>query len=73
MRILFSDHSRDRLLERNINKSDIIEVVNNPDEIVSSSRNRKLYRKRFLNKVLEVVITKEDKNIIIITAYYLEK
>ena len=69
--IIFSDHAKERNLLRKIPKDRIIKTVENPDEIVKSVKNRKICRKKFGRKKLEVVTVKENKKTIIITQYYL--
>lgn len=67
----FSDHAKERNLKRKIPKDRIIKTVKNPDEVLESVRDRKLRRKKFGEKILEVVTITEGKEIIVITQYYL--
>ncbi|OGG13649.1 hypothetical protein A2773_06260 [Candidatus Gottesmanbacteria bacterium RIFCSPHIGHO2_01_FULL_39_10] len=69
--IIFSDHALEQNKKRKIPKKRIIETVRNPEEILDSFKGRKLTRKQFGNKILEVVTTAEGLNTIIITQYYL--
>ncbi len=71
MDIEFSDHAKERNLRRKIPKNRIIQTIKNPSELLGSSRGRKLRRKKFGNKTLEVVTITEGSKIIIITQYYL--
>ena len=48
-------------------------VLENPDKVERSFRSRKLLQKKFGDKILEVVIKKENNRIIAVTAYYLIK
>lgn len=72
MSVEFSDHAQQQLLIRKIPKSRVIETIQNPDEAENSFRKRVLYRKRYTDKILEVIAITEHKNIIIVTAYYLK-
>ena len=69
--IEFSEHAKERNLRRRIPKDRIIQTVKEPEEILNSSKGRKLKRKKFDDKILEVVTITEGKKIIIITQYYL--
>lgn len=40
MRIVFSDHARQQMKERNLSESHILRVVQNPQQIIEQSRNR---------------------------------
>lgn len=70
--IEFSKHSKERNKKRKISNKKIVETVRNPDEVKSSYQSRKLYRKQFGDKILEVVIASEHGKIIVVTQYYLE-
>ena len=73
MKIKFSDHSLDRIKQRKISKTLIIKVIREPEKMMGSFRDRKLFRISVRDKILEVVVVKEKGVFIIITAYYLEK
>ncbi|MBI4991382.1 DUF4258 domain-containing protein [Candidatus Gottesmanbacteria bacterium] len=69
--IEFSDHAKERNLKRKIPKNWIIKTVKEPEEILNSFRGRKLRRKKFGDKILEVVTTNGGNKITVITQYYL--
>ena len=73
MKIEFSNHSLDQIKKRNITKISVIKTINDPDEILPSYRKRKLIRKSFNDKILEVVTTIENNKVIVITAYLLKE
>lgn len=73
MEMELSDHAKIQQKIRKIPTKSIIEAVNNADEIKSSYRGRRLRRKRFGDKMLEVVTITERKKIIVVTQYYLEE
>jgi len=74
MKIEFSQHAVNQLkIRTRITKQMVVETVKNPDETSLSYKNRKLYRKRFSEEILEIVTTLEDNKTIIITEYLLEK
>ena len=70
MPIVFSDHAKEQLRDRNVSIKRVRIAVENPDEILSSFRNRKLRRRRFGDNILEVVTITEGSRITVITAYY---
>lgn len=73
MPIKFSDHALEQIRERRLSKAQVKKTVENPDEILPSFRDRKLRRKKFGGKILEVVTVSEGSKITIITAYPEEK
>lgn len=71
MGIEFSQHGREQIKRRGISRSHVLQTIENADIKEVTFRGRKLFRKRFGEKLLEVVAVEEDKELIIITAYYL--
>jgi len=69
MRILFTHHAQERLKQRGIAKEEVIDAVKHPDFIIRK------YNKYFLQKklergMIEVCCEKTEKNINIITVYW---
>lgn len=74
MEVTFSKHAIDRLgIRENIKKRMVLETINSPDEISPSFRGRRLYRKVYNNRILEIVAKEEDNILIVITQYLLER
>jgi len=71
--IIYTDHARLRLKQRAIEESQILETVSKPDEVLKSFEKRSVARKRFSGKILEVVFTKQNNDLVIITAYFLKE
>ncbi len=69
--IEFSDHAKKRNLKRKIPKKWILKTAKEPEEIINSFKGRELRRKKFDDKILEVVTVSEGNTIKIITQYYL--
>ena len=69
--IEFFDHAKERNLKRKIPKDRIIKTIEEPEEVLDSVKDRKLRRRKFGDKILEVVTITEDDKIIVITQYYL--
>jgi hypothetical protein len=74
MKIEFSVHAVKQLQVRSrISKSMVLDALRDPDEILQSYRDRQLYRKRYGEEQLEIVIVQEDNKLVVITQYYLEQ
>lgn len=71
--IVFSEHAKERNRKRKIPEEWILETVRDPDKIISSFRDRKLRRKRFDDRLLEVVTKTEGSKITVVTQYFLEE
>ena len=67
----FSKHAKERNVKRKIPRKKILETVRKPDTIIESFKGRKLRRKKFADKILEVVTITEGNKITIISQYYL--
>lgn len=73
MEIVFTEHAKDRLFQRNIKEKEVRQTLKNPDRILKSFGRRKIAQKRFQEKILEVVFREEKGIIIVITNYWLEE
>ena len=73
MKIVFSDHSKNRNLKRKIPKRFIIFTIEEPESVIPSFENRKLRQRRFGDKILEVVTVTEGNIITVVTQYWFEK
>jgi len=73
LRIVLTEHARDRLSQRNIRKRDVIQTLKNPDRILKSFGRRKIAVKSIKEKTLEVVFREEKNILIVITSYWLEE
>lgn len=71
MKIEYSKHADQRIKFRKISKRDVKEVLDNPDKVKKSYRNRYIYSKRLESRYIEVVIVNEAGKMVVITAYYL--
>lgn len=70
MKIIFSDHSIEKLKERNISKNKIRKILQNPDEVREGRYGRKITHKSENDKLLRIVyIEKGEKRKLVVTAY----
>ncbi len=69
MRIVFSEHAKQRMTQREITELQVFATIKSPQEKVKSYRDRIIYKRLFKNKTLEVVTKIENKITIIISAY----
>jgi hypothetical protein len=65
----WTDHVISQMKERNVQEDLIERTLDNPDEIVTGNHERKIYQKKFEDKLLRVIVD-GDK---IITAYFTKK
>ena len=69
MAIILTKHAEQRLVERRIEKEEIIETIENFERL--EKRNDRFYcQKRFSRGSVEVIYKNIDNNIIVITAYW---
>ena len=70
MEINFTLHSEERMKKRNITEEEVTEAIKNPDKIIE--KNRKRYSQKSIRSgIIEVVYEKLEKNIKVITVYWL--
>ncbi len=69
MRIVFSEHATERMIQREISELQVYTTIKSPQEKVESYRERTIYKRKINTKTLEVITKLENKNIIIISAY----
>ena len=73
MPIVFSEHAKKQLKERNISRERTVDTVENPDRMLASFKSRRLRQRRFGDRILEAVTVTEGSRITIVTVYYLKK
>lgn len=73
MKIVFSEHALIRIRERKISKLEVYATIKNPQSKDETYRERILVRRNFGSKILEAVIRIEEKCIMVISAYYLDR
>ena len=71
--IIFTKHALEKLAQRNIKKSLILEAIKKPDYQVSSYGDRRISYKKFKKLYLSVVYKFEFSDMVIITAHWVEK
>lgn len=72
MEIIYTDHTRIRMKQRDITEEDIKTTLSHPDQIFPSFGGKKCARKMIRRKTLEVVFVKENDQTVVITTYWLE-
>lgn len=72
MEIIFSDHAKIQLKRRKISITRVKQTVLKSQSTKSSFRERRLHRRLFGDKLLEVVTRTENVKITVITGYYLK-
>lgn len=66
MNLILTNHAKKRLIERNVKIEDIKTAIEFPDYTITKDNKKEAY-KRIKGKVLNVVYSKEDKYIKVIT------
>ena len=69
MKIIFSRHVKERMLQRGINEPTVKDILCNPDYLKTSFSGRKVATKK-LDKLWHVVFTEEEGSAIVISVYF---
>ncbi|KKT42037.1 hypothetical protein A2W54_03325 [Candidatus Giovannonibacteria bacterium RIFCSPHIGHO2_02_43_13] len=69
--IIFTNHAKKRMRERKILKSQIIAAIENPESAESQENDLKILRRKFGDKILELVIESGKNKVIVVTLYWL--
>ena len=70
MKIIYSDHAKQNMLERRISHKEVEETILNPEKSIDSRKDRKIVQKTIGNRLLRVVYKETEKVYIIVTLYY---
>ncbi len=73
MEIHFSDHALLKLGQRKISLSFVREVVKSPDLRLPGNFPREEWYRRFGVRYLKVVVVREPKQIVVVTAHWVKK
>jgi hypothetical protein len=73
MKIVYTDHTRARMKQRNIREDDITATLRSPDDTYSSFGGRECARKMIRGRELEVIYVKENDQRVVITTYWVER
>ncbi len=71
MKIIFTDHAKERMIQRGIKLSQIKDAIKNPTHILLSYPPTQKIQKIIRGKTLEIVYKTNFSSYVIITAYYL--
>jgi hypothetical protein len=70
MNFAYTDHAKQRMVERRISKEIVERAIKDPDDVSNTKFGRKVAHKLVRNKLLRIVYEEENGNYTIITAYY---
>jgi len=73
MKIVFTKHSKEMLILRNIKKEYVKSTLTNPDQIRKGKLGKKIYLKDLGKNYLKVIVSVENNNHIVITQYWLDR
>ena len=71
--IIFTEHSKAKMKQRNISQKLVEKVLKSPDNILFSYGKRKIAHKKIGKLFLRVIFKKEKDKIIVITAHWIKK
>jgi hypothetical protein len=71
--IIFTEHSEEKLGQRNITRQKVLWVLQAPDKTVKTYGNRIAAFKKLGKLYLKVIYKNEGKDLIIITQHWVEK
>jgi hypothetical protein len=73
-KVILCSHAQDRISERSIEKSEIIDVIKNPDITTPTKHKRRKRLMRTLNnKTIDVIIEERENIILVVTCAVLNK
>lgn len=67
MNITFSDHAQDKMVERNVDETEVERAIKSPDRRVFTVRNRRIVLKEFHDRIIIIIYTIENGLIIVVT------
>jgi len=70
---VYTSHAEQRIEQRNLSVAQIEETVLQPDKVFAGFKQRMLARRDFSGNILEVIYRRQEDNIIIITAYWMDE
>lgn len=70
MKIIYSEHAKQNMLERRIPERVVLEALTFPDKLLDSRKSRKIAQKQIGNRLLRIIYKETEKVYIIITVYY---
>lgn len=73
MAIIYTKHAQEMLAFRKLKKELVEKCVKNPDQILPAREEKKAYFKNFGKNFLKLIISEEEKNIVVVTLYWLAK
>ena len=71
--IIYTKHALEMLAQRKLKKALADECVKNPDKILSAREDKKIYLKNFGKNYLKLIISEEEKQLVVVTLYWLAK
>ena len=72
MEIIYTDHSRMRMKQRDITEKNVEMALDSPDRVSSTFGGRKCARKTIGDEMLEGIFVRENDRTVVVTTYWLE-
>ena len=73
MKIVYTKHAEDMIVFRKLRKTDVKKCIIKPDKVLPTRENKKIYLKDFGQNYLKVIVVETEKQLIVITLYWLAK
>ncbi len=73
MKISFTKHAKEMLLQRKIEEAKVIKCINEPDKVLDPKDNKNIFIKDFGKNFLKVIVAIEGESYTVITLYWLAK
>jgi len=70
MKIIYSDHAKQNMVERRISSKEVESTILNPEKLIDSKKGRMIAQKTIGNRLLRVIYKETEKVYIIVTFYY---
>ena len=68
-----TDHAKTRMLQRKITEEEVKSVIDTPDTINESFKDRMITRKKIPKGTLEVIYKKSEGKFLVITCYWIKE
>ena len=69
--IIYTKHALEMLAQRKLKKELADECAKNPDKILPAREDKKIYLKNFGKNYLKLIISEEEKQLVVVTLYWL--
>ena len=69
MKIIFTNHARERMQERGISEKEVVECIHHSDNVLKDDTHVCRFQRRFSHGILQVVAEQKRNYFVVITVY----